>query len=212
MSPVFEFFFGPYLDYSWTDISIEAIGVLFGFLSVWYSKQNKIAVFPTGMLSTGLFVYLLWKAGLLGDMLINAYYFIMSIFGWYYWTRSQGRTSLHPISTTTYREWKGAIFLFIGALLFVFAVYTYWERWTSWTAYVDTFTTALFFVGMWLMAKRKIENWIFWILGDAISIPLYFYKGLTLTSIQFVGFTLLALWGYQSWKKWYHNSAATSTA
>ena len=144
-------------------------------------------------------------------MLINAYYFIMSVYGWYFWTRKQGQIRLHQISTTTAKEWKRASFLFIGTLLFVFAVYTYWERWTSWTAYVDTFTTALFFVGMWLMAKRKIENWIFWILGDAISIPLYFYKGLTLTSIQFVGFTLLALWGYQSWKKWYNNPPATST-
>ena len=210
MSPLFEFFFGPYVDYSWSDICIEALAVLFGLASVWYSKQNKIAVFPTGMLSTALFVYLLWKAELLGDLLINAYYFSMSVYGWYYWTRREGETLLNPISYTNNNEWRRSVLLFVAAVLFIYVVYSYWNRWTSWTAYVDTFTTALFFVGMWLMAKRKIENWIFWIVGDLISIPLYFYKGLTLTSLQFCVFTILAIWGYQSWKNEYNKSQLSS--
>lgn len=212
MSPVFEFLFEPYKAYSWATIGIEITAVLFGFASVWYSKQNKIAVFPTGMLSTALFVYLLWKAGLLGDMLINAYYFIMSIFGWYYWTQKKGNQRINPISITSIKEWIQALLLFIGTLIFVGFIYSYWERWTSWTAYVDTFTTALFFVGMWLMAKRKIENWIFWIIGDCISIPLYYYKGLTLTSLQFIFFTFLAFWGYQSWKQYLNKQSKTSIA
>ena len=75
----------------------------------------------------------------------------------------------------------------------VYQVYHYFDRWTSWTAYIDTFTTALFFVGMWLMARRKIEHWIFWIIGDIISVPLYFYKGLTITSLQYIYYSPLLL-------------------
>ena len=210
MSPVFEILFEPYITYSWVAIGIEFTAVIFGFASVWYSKQNNIAVFPTGMLSTALFVYLLGKAGLFGDMLINAYYFFMSIYGWFYWTQKKGKQHINPISITSIKEWIQALLLFMGTLIFVGFIYSYWERWTTWTAYIDTLTTALFFVGMWLMSKRKIENWIFWIIGDCISIPLYYYKGLTLTSIQFIIFTLLAFWGYKSWKQYLNKLSKAS--
>ena len=86
-------------------------------------------------------------------------------------------------------------------MLFVFAIYKTFDKWTSWVAYADTITTAIFFVGMWLMAKRKIENWIFWIIGDIISVPLYLYKGFTFTSFQYLGFTFIAIFGYLAWKK-----------
>ena len=80
-------------------------------------------------------------------------------------------------------------------------MYQSFDKWTSWTAYVDSITTAVFFVGMWLMAKRKLENWIYWILGDIISVPLYWYKGLAFTSFQYFGFTFIAIFGYLAWKK-----------
>ena len=73
--------------------------------------------------------------------------------------------------------------------------------WNSYTAYIDNLTTAIFFVGMWLMANRKIESWFFWILGDVISVPLYLYKGLTFTSLQYLIFTFIAISGYYTWKK-----------
>ncbi len=201
MSQLFNFLFEQYSSYETIDIILEIIGVVFGFLSVWYSKQNKIWVFPTGMISTSIFVYLLLKWGLLGDMMINAYYFIMSVYGWYIWTRKVDESHVTPISRTTKKESKIGILIFFATLLFVFAVYQVFEKWTSWVAYVDTVTTALFFVGMWLMAKRKLENWIFWIIGDLISIPLYTYKGFVFTSIQYLGFTFIAIFGYLAWKK-----------
>lgn len=201
MNHIFDFFFGQYERYETIDIVLEIIAVLFGFLSVWFSKQNNILVFPTGMLSTMIFVYLLLKWGLLGDMMINAYYFIMSIFGWYIWTRKIDAIHVTPISRTTLKDNKICVFLFFAALLFVFVVYTAFDKWAPWVAYIDTLTTAIFFVAMWLMAKRKIENWIFWIVGDLISIPLYFYKGLTFTSLQYLGFTIIAIFGYLAWKK-----------
>ncbi|MBF8148847.1 nicotinamide mononucleotide transporter [Winogradskyella sp. F6397] len=210
MSHIFNFFFGQYADYQTIDIVLEIVAVIFGFLSVLFSKKNNILVFPTGMISTCIFVYLLLKWQLLGDMMINAYYFIMSVFGWYVWTRKADGQPENPISRTTKRETKISIAIFIATLLFVFIVYKTFDKWTGWVAYVDTVTTATFFVGMWLMAKRKIENWIYWIIGDLISIPLYFYKGFTFTSFQYLGFTLIAIFGYLAWKKHLNNNLQTA--
>ncbi|WP_435414445.1 nicotinamide riboside transporter PnuC [Polaribacter aestuariivivens] len=209
MSTIFDFFFSQYKEYTTIDIVLEIIAVFFGFLSVWFSKQNKIWVFPTGMVSTIIFVYLLLKWELLGDMMINAYYFIMSVYGWYIWTRKIGETHVTPISKINLQEKKMAVFIFIATLIFVYSVYNYFDKWTSWVAYVDTFTTAIFFVGMWLMAKRKIENWLFWIVGDIISVPLYLYKGFTFTSLQYFGFTFIAIFGYLAWKKNLLNTQST---
>jgi len=201
MQPIFDYFFSQYSDYPTLFIFLEIIAVIFGFLSVWYSKQNNILVYPTGIVSTMIFVYLLWQWQLLGDMMINAYYFSMSIYGWYIWTRKVDPEHYTPITSTTNKEKKQSVFIFLGTLLFVFAVYEYFDKWNNWTAYVDTVTTAIFFVGMWLMAKKKIENWIYWIVGDIISVPLYFYKGLTFTSLQYLVFTIIAIYGYKAWKK-----------
>ncbi|WP_028283198.1 nicotinamide riboside transporter PnuC [Olleya marilimosa] len=209
MNQIFNFFFGQYFEYDTIDVVLEIIAVIFGFLSVWNSKQNKIWVFPTGMISTLIFVYLLLKWGLLGDMMINAYYFIMSVYGWYIWTRKVDSQHVTPISQTTNKEKKISIIIFISTLLFVYIVYQIFDKWTGWVAYVDTITTAIFFVGMWLMARRKIENWILWIIGDVISVPLYFYKGFTFTSFQYLGFTIIAIYGYLEWKKHLNNNLQT---
>ncbi|MUU78574.1 nicotinamide riboside transporter PnuC [Winogradskyella endarachnes] len=210
MNHIFDFFFGQYAEYQTSDIILEIVAVIFGFLSVWFSKKNNILVFPTGMISTCIFVYLLLKWQLLGDMMINAYYFIMSVFGWYVWTRKVDAKHETPISTTTTKEKQLSVAIFIATLIFVFVVYKSFDKWTGWVAYVDTITTATFFVGMWLMAKRKIENWIYWIIGDLISIPLYFYKGFTFTSFQYLGFTVIAIFGYLAWKKNLNNSQVTA--
>lgn len=201
MQPIFDFFFAQYYGYRPLFIALEIIAVIFGFLSVWYSKKENILVYPTGIISTLIFVYLLWQWGLLGDMMINAYYFSMSIYGWYIWTRKVDAVHYTPVTTMSRRENLYAALLFTGTCLFVYLVYEYFDRWVDWTAYLDTFTTGIFFVGMWLMARKKLENWIYWIIGDLISVPLYFYKGLTLTSLQYFLFTIIAVYGYIAWKK-----------
>jgi len=201
MQPIFDYLFSQYSEYPTLFIILEIIAVIFGFLSVWYSKQNNILVYPTGIVSTMIFVYLLWQWELLGDMMINAYYFSMSIYGWYVWTRKVDDNHFTPITSTTRKEKILSVVIFTGTLLFVFGIYEWFDKWNNWTAYVDTITTAIFFVGMWLMARKKIENWIYWIIGDIISVPLYFYKGLTLTSLQYLLFTIIAIYGYLAWKK-----------
>ncbi|HEY4627953.1 MAG TPA: nicotinamide riboside transporter PnuC [Flavobacterium sp.] len=202
-----EYFFSQYRDYPTFDIVLEIVAVIFGLLSVWYAKKDNILVFPTGLVSTFIYVYLLWKWTLWGDMMINGYYFVMSIYGWYHWTRKKDDTVEFPISKISSSEKRIAIILFIFTVAFVVSVYNYFGKFTTWYAYVDTFITGIFFVGMWLMAKRKVENWIFWIIGDVISIPLYFSKGFTFTSFQYVVFTIVAVYGYLEWKKTLNNSS-----
>ena len=210
MSQVFDLLFRQYSDYLPLDIILEIIGVALGLLSVVYAKKNSVLVYPTGMVSTAIFVYLLMKWSLLGDMLINAYYFIMSIYGWYYWSQKKESIYIHRVDFANARERQISVVLFFLSLGFIFGVYQVFDRWNNWTAYLDTLTTAIFFVGMWLMARRKVENWIFWIVGDIISIPLYFVKGLTLTSLQYLIFTIIAIFGYRAWKKILNKSLPTS--
>jgi nicotinamide mononucleotide transporter len=201
MSPIFDWIFAQYQDTPYHLIILEMVGVFFGFLSVWYSMRENILVFPTGIISTGLFVYILFIFGLLGDMLINAYYFLMSVYGWFMWTRKVDGSHFIPITITTAKEKLWTVVLFVATILFVVLVYVIFDTLDNWTAYIDTFTTAVFFVGMWLMAKKKLENWVYWIIGDVISVPLYFYKGLIFTSLQYLLFTIIAIFGYLAWKK-----------
>jgi len=210
MSRVFDLLFGQYSDYLPLDIALEITGVTFGLLSVVCAKKNKVLVYPTGMVSTAIFVYLLIKWSLLGDMLINAYYFIMSAYGWYYWSQKVEAVYIHQVDFINAKERQISFGLFFLSLCFVFGVYQVFDRWNDWMAYIDTLTTAIFFVGMWLMARRKVENWIFWIVGDLISIPLYFVKGLTITSFQYLIFTIIAIFGYRAWKKILDKSLPTS--
>lgn len=203
---MFDFFFSQYSNYQTHDIILEINAVLLGIASVWYAKKDDILVFPTGMISTLIYVYLLWKWTLWGDMIINGYYFIMSIYGWYHWTRKKGDIIEFPISVISTNEKRISLFIFIFTVAFVVAVYHYFNKFNTWYAYVDTFVTGIFFVAMWLMAKRKIENWVFWIIGDLVSIPLYFAKGLTFTSFQYIVFTIVAVYGYLEWKKTLNSS------
>lgn len=200
MYQLFDSLFDQYSQYETHDIFLEMFAVLFGLISVWYSKRNNIIVFPTGMISTAIFVYLLFKWSLLGDMIINGYFFIMSIYGWYVWSRKKNE-AFTPITSLTKKEVIPSVFIFFFSVIIVYLVYIYFDMWNSYTAYIDNLTTAIFFVGMWLMANRKIESWFFWILGDVISVPLYLYKGLTFTSLQYLIFTFIAISGYYTWKK-----------
>ena len=149
MYQIFNLLFEQYSQYQTIDIVLEITAVVFGLLSVWFSKNNNILVFPTGMISTFIFIYLLYKAILLGDMMINAYYFIMSIYGWYIWTR-KNNNKITPISKISPKEKNISILIFIFSIIFVYSVYVYFDKWNSITAYIDNLTTAIFFVGMWL--------------------------------------------------------------
>ena len=204
MNEILNFLFQQYGSYSQVDIGLEIFAVFFGFLSVWFSKNNNVLVFPTGLINTSIFVYLLFKWELLGDMIINAYYFVVSIYGWYYWTRKNSNNDYTPISKVNYNDQKIILVISILSAIFVSLMYTVFNKWSGLVSYIDILTTSIFFAAMWLMARRKIECWIFWIIGDIISTPLYLYKGLTFTSFQYFIFTFIAIAGYYKWKSIYN--------
>ena len=210
MSELINQIFEQYSQYSNIDISLELIAVFFGLLSVWFSKNNNVLVYPTGIINTSIFVYLLLKWQLLGDMIINVYYFLMSIYGWYYWTRKSNNIGYTPITRIQSTDIKIILIIIISSVLFVSYLYSFFEKWSGFVSYVDIITTAIFFAGMWLMARRKIESWFFWILGDIISVPLYFVKGLAFSSFQYLIFTFIAIAGYYKWKSIYNNKKQTS--
>lgn len=216
MSHIFDWFFSQYQGVDTHLVVLEIVGVIFGFLSVWFAKKGNIWVYPTGIVSTVIFTYLLAVFTLWGDMLINFYYTIMSIYGWVLWSKSS-KDHIHvEVSKTTRSDVLMCSLLALFSFALVTTVY-YLKPFIkndfsmtgislgfqnfSWVECVDIITTTIFLVGMWLMAKRKLENWIFWIVGDVISVPLYAYKGLFFTSFQYLLFTIIAIFGYIEWKK-----------
>lgn len=178
---------------------LEVTAVIFGLLSVLFSRYNNILVYPTGIVSVIIYVWICFEYKLYADMGINAYYFVMSVYGWYVWSRKDGQRNLVPISTNNRKE--HFISFALTAVIFVVLAYVLSSFTDSDVPYWDAATTSVACTGMWLMARRKVENWVAWIITDIISVPLYFYKGLPLTSFQFLIFTGLAIWGYYSWKK-----------
>jgi len=202
MGEIFDFLFAQYKDYSTLHITLEAIATIFAVFSVIYSWKNNVLVYPTGLISTGIFVYLLLQWNLYGEMIINAYYFYMSIYGWMLWSKKDSTNhDVLKISAMNADDRVKSVIIFTLSIIGISAVYIYFDKFTSRLSYIDTFITGLFFVGMWLMAKRKIENWLFLIVGDMIAIPLFFIKGYTLTSLLNVILTVIAIFGYMSWKK-----------
>ena len=227
MNDFLNFFIEPYQTASTLHISLELIAAIFGVISVVYAKKENILVFPTGIISTALYVYLLVQWSLYGDLIINIYYTLMSVYGWYMWSRFVDDKQHHlPISTTNNLDKLKTFGIFIFTSIFVIIVYRYYnvmpnhlnftesvdyaltnltagnlDDFRKITPFLDTFTTGIFFAGMWLMANKKLENWLFWIVGDLVSIPLYFVKGYGFTGIQYAIFLILAFQGYYAWKK-----------
>ncbi len=202
MDTFFSLFVENLLASSW----LEIVAVLFGIGSVWFARQANLLVYPTGIVSTVIYVYICFQIQLYADMGINLFYTGMSIYGWYMWTRRDEARRAPPIRWNTIREqWIGLaliplLYLLIFALIYVFKQHDA-EYMGSYIPYVDSFTTSIFLIAMWYMARKRVESWIYWIAGNIISIPLYFIKGLVFTSFQFTVFLILAVMGLLQWKK-----------
>ena len=201
MNQIFDFFFNQYQNASTTDIVLEAIVFVFGIASVWFAKKENILVYPTGLIATVLTVYLLYKAEYFGDMMMNFYYSIMSIYGWWNWSRTKNNKVVVPISRTTFKEKIIGIILVIITMIVTYGVYRYFGNEIKTENYIDIFTSGIFFTAMWFMANKKLENWTLWIFADFITVPLYAYRGLGILSLQYIIFTILAIQGYIAWKK-----------
>lgn len=178
---------------------LEVVAVVFGILSVWFARKENIWVYPTGIVNVLIYVYLCFFAGLYADMAINAFYFVMSVFGWYNWSRRDENLHHVPISTLNVKQWL--LYMLLIAVSFGIIYYVLSNFTDSTVPVFDSFTTSLFIAGMWLMALKKIENWLLWILGDVLVIPMFAVKGLAFTSIQYIVFLVLAVMAYIEWRK-----------
>ena len=175
---------------------LEFIAVITGIASVVFSRKENILVFPVGIISTAIYIYLYLTHGLYADASVNFYYTVMSIVGWLMWTRKKdGQVLLITHSDKT--DWLYAVLFFAVCWLVLFVVLKSFTD--STVPLADSFTSAAAFTGMWLMNKKKVENWIWWIITDFVSIPLNFYKHLVFTSFQYMVFLVLATMGYLTW-------------
>jgi nicotinamide mononucleotide transporter len=201
MSHIFDFFFETYQNRATYLIVLEAIAFVFGIASVIYAKKENILVYPTGLVATIITVYLFLHDELMGDMMMNFYYSVMSIYGWWNWSRKKGDAYIVPISRTSTKEkWIGFA-MFIGTMIVTYWVYKAYGTVINSSNYIDIFTSGVFFTAMWFMANKKIENWTLWIFADIITVPLYASRGWGMFSLQYLIFTFLAIQGYIQWKK-----------
>ena len=177
----------------------EFIAVVTGIASVIFSRKENILVYPVGMISTGIFVWLYILHGLYADASVNFYYTVMSIIGWYMWSRKTDGKSALRITASSKKDWINSLVFFSICWT---VLYLLLSRFTDSTVPVaDSFTSAAAFTGMWLMNKKKLENWTWWIITNLASIPLNFYKHLVFTSFQYLVFLILAIMGYITWRK-----------
>lgn len=201
-----EFFLNAYKNASLTQIILEFTVFVFGILSVWFAKKENVLVYPTGLIATIITTYLLFQAGYLGDMMINFYFSIMSIYGWVNWSKKTNKNETLTISRTNNNQKIIGFVLFFITIFVVFSIYIYFNYKIKIDNYIDIFTSGIFFTAMWFMAIKKIENWTLWILGDIIVVPLYAYRGLGMLSLQYLIFTILAISAYLEWKKILNNN------
>ena len=231
MNELLQFFLDPYQEATILNKSLELVAAIFGIASVYFAKKENILVFPIGIVSTALYVYLLTQWAMYGDLIINIYYTLMSIYGWYVWSKIVEGEAHIPISKSNNLDKIKAAGIFVFTAIFVVIVYRYdWNKdgnpvmpnldfidsinyayqkitagslleFRQATPYLDTFTTGAAFAAMWLMANKKLENWIFWIAVNIVSVPMYFVKGFGFTGIQYFIFLILAIYGYIAWKK-----------
>nr|WP_294902945.1 nicotinamide riboside transporter PnuC [uncultured Lacibacter sp.] len=183
---------------------LEYVAVVCGILSVWFSRKENILVYPTGMVNSIIYIYLSYKYHLLGEAAVNIFYTTMSVYGWWLWTLKD-KTQHHVVEISfSDRRWQLYQLSFFAAFyvtLFVCLTFLKKGFYEGAIPWVDALAAATAFTGMWLMAKKKVESWYWWILTNIVSIPLYFVKGLVFTSVYYAVLLVIAFYGLTEWKK-----------
>mgnify|MGYP001171436627 CR=1 FL=1 len=205
----------PYQTYTFTQILWEIVAASSGILSVFFIAARSIWGYPTGILSTLIYSWLLWQWGLMGDMMINVYYTCMSIYGWISWQHKIQENDTVVVRYMSNKDYVLSSIIFVISFVFTIAVYKFRPlieqiginavqnpavHQLVWSDFIDALTTSIFLIAMWLMARRSIEHWTLWITGNIISIPLYIWKGFAITAFQYLIFLILAVYGMNTWK------------
>ena len=183
---------------------LEYIAVVFGIASVWFSKKENILVYPVGLINTITYIYLSFKGNLFGEATVNLYYTIVSIYGWIIWAKKD--RDLRPVVHITFsnrNDWIRQLLFFTAFFItFLLALNYLKQQFAPGVLPLpDAFASATAFTGMWLMAKKKVESWYWWIATNITSIPLFFVKGYVVTSIYYIVLLLLAFSGLMEWRK-----------
>lgn len=181
---------------------LEYIAVITGIASVFFSKKENILVYPVGLINTIIYVYISIEGSLFGEAAVNFYYTVMSIYGWILWAKrdQQHHIALH-ITKSSFKEWMQHILFFAFFYITIFAA-LHWAKtafYANTIPALDAFASATAFTGMWLMAKKKVESWYWWIATNITSIPLYFIKGYVLTSGYYAILLVIAFFGLSEW-------------
>ena len=184
---------------------LEFVGVFAGIGSVWFSRKENILVYTVGLVNTIIYIYISVKGHLLGEASVNLYYTVMSVYGWVLWSKKdqiKHEAVLHITNSNT-KEWISHLLFFAAFYFAIFFSLTWAKQAFAPEAipWADAFASATAYTGMWLMARKKVESWIWWIATNMASIPLYFIKGYVFTSVQFVVLLILAVMGLISWQK-----------
>jgi nicotinamide mononucleotide transporter len=195
-------FFESFIQSLHSTTPIEFIAVVFGILSVWFSKRENILVYPVGLVNTIMYIFISIKGHLYGEATVNLYYTIVSIYGWILWAkRDKEQHHLVRISFSDKKEWLNQILFFGFFFIVIFSALSYLKEHFNpgVLPFPDAFASATAFTGMWLMAKKKMESWYWWIATNTASIPLYYLKGYAFTSVYYFILLLMAISGWIEW-------------
>lgn len=197
-------FFESFIQSLHNTTPIEFIAVIFGILSVWFSKRENILVYPVGLVNTIMYIFISIDGHLYGEATVNLYYTIMSIYGWILWSkRDKEHHRLVHISYSNRKEWLQQLLFFSFFFVIIFSALSYLQEHFNpgVLPFPDAFASATAFTGMWLMAKKKIESWYWWIATNTASIPLYYIKGYAFTSVFYFILLIMAISGWIEWNK-----------
>ena len=188
---------------------LEILGVITGVIYLWLEYRASIYLWIAGIIMPAIYLFVYYDAGLYADLGINIYYLVIAIYGWIAWTtgftlfgNKKAKSELQ-ISHTPHSVWAKVAVAYIAAqLLIAFVLINYTDSTVPWS---DSFTTALSIVGMWMLARKYIEQWWVWCVVDVACSALYIYKGLYFTAALYAIYAIIAIFGYFKWKKLMQN-------
>ncbi len=183
---------------------LEVLGAITGLIYLYFSINRLIWLWPLGLITSALYIFVFLKSGLYADMSLQVYYVLVSVYGWIYWIKgARGTTDgQEGMIRIVSKGMKYNLILILITFILTFAGGYFLSRYTDSTIpYWDAFTTSGSVVATWMLARKIIENWIFWIVVDFVAMGTYIYKGLLPTMILFFVYTVLAFIGYRQWKK-----------
>ena len=179
---------------------IEIFGMLSALLYLYFSIKQNIFLWPLGIITSALYIYVFFVSKFYADMGLQVYYLVISIYGWYYWIYGKKKeTGKLPVTVLNFKLW--VLSLIAIAVLFLFIVFILKKFTDSELPYWDSFTTSASIVATWMLAKKKIDNWLLWIVVDSVSAGLYWHKELYVTFVLFIVYTTMAVVGYIQWRK-----------